>query len=247
MFAPQSIPAAPPASTPQTAEPADGAAAYWSREAADARAALRVERLQVMGRLGLDLIARLHELVLSGEAGPELGAAFVNLSRAVRQTVALEAKLDIDADARAAQAAAEREKQAARRTAAAAERQRARRETVQDVVETEIQTTVDAEREPARAEGLYDSLHERLDDPDDTAGIADRPLSLVITDICATLGIEPDLSLWVEEDWALDEAIDREPGSPFMAVRDGPDAILGEYRAMVRPSWTATQGSRAPP
>ena len=254
MLAPQSITAAPPQPAPQPAETAGRGPAYWSGETADDRAALRVDRMQRLGQLGLDLAEHHHDLVLSGAADPKVTTTFIALSQMVRRTVALEAKLDIDADARIAQALAEREAQAAKAAAAEAGRQAARearagrrREKARDIVETAIQTQVDADREPERVERLYDSLHERLDDPDDTADIADRPLSLVAAEICRALDLEYDIALWAEEDWALDEAEARTPGSPFMMVRNGPDAGFGEYRAVLRPSWVATQGARAPP
>ena len=242
MFAPQSIIAAPPepASKPvhKPAETADRAREFWSRAAADQRAALRVERLQAMARLGLELVETLHGQILSGDADAQAETAFVSLSRAVRQTVALEARLDLGAQARAAEAAAEQER------SAAAQR---RRDQARDIVETAIEAAVDPEHDPARAEWLYDGLHERLGDLDDTAALADRPLSLVAADICRALGLEPDWALWAEEDWTIDEALERAPGSPFLAVRDGPAASGGDYRAMVRPSWVSAQDARAPP
>jgi hypothetical protein len=237
MFAPKSITAA----SPEAVERSDGAQAFWSPEAADARAALRVERLQAMAGLGLDLVEDLHRLILSGDAGPQAGTAFIGLSRAVRQTVALEARLDIDAEARAAE-------QDRRATAAeGADLARQRRDQAREIVEAAIEAAVDPERDPARAEWLYDCLHERLEDADDTASQADRPLGLVVAEICRALDLEPDWALWADEDWAIAEALERPPGSPFLAVRSGSDACAGDYRAMLRPSWAAQQDARAPP
>jgi hypothetical protein len=250
MSASQSIAAAAPEprATPEPTGTADRASGFWSPAAADARAALRVERLQAMARLGLDLVENLHQLIISGEADAQAGTAFVSLSRAVRQTVALEAKLDLDANARAAEQARQSEVQAATESADRPDRgdlARQRRDRARDAVEIAIEAAADAELDPARTEWLYDALHERLGDTDDAAGLADRPISLVVADICRALGLKPDWDLWVDEDWATQEALERAPGSPFVAVRDGPSA--GDYRAMLRPSWVRAQKARAPP
>ena len=244
MSAPQSIAAAPP--EPEAAPDPHGTAdGFWSRDATDARAALRVERLQAMARLGLDLVENLHQVIMSGDADAQAGTGFVSLSRAVRQTVALEAKLDLDADARAAEQARAAIEGAGRPDHGDLARQR--RDRARDAVEAAIEAAVDPDRDPAQAEWLYDALHERLDDPEDATGPADRPISLVVADICRDLGLEPDWDLWADADWAVEEALERAPGSPFLAVRDGPGARARDYRAMLRPSWIRARQARAPP
>ena len=70
-----------------------------------------------------------------------------------------------------------------------------------------------------QAERLGEALTERLEDPRDIEDFEDLPASALIARICADLGIEPDWSLWEDEDWAVQETQDRVRGSPFAAIR----------------------------
>jgi hypothetical protein len=52
-------------------------------------------------------------------------------------------------------------------------------------------------------------------DPDLDPDFQDRPLGATVALICRDLGLKPDWSQWAGEDWALAEARDRAPGSPY--------------------------------
>ena len=60
-------------------------------------------------------------------------------------------------------------------------------------------------------------LRRRLEevDPDLDPDFQDRPLGATVALICRGLGLKPDWSQWAGEDWALAEARDRAPGSPY--------------------------------
>ena len=185
---------------------------------------------------------------------------YARLARAARQCYALAAKFDVDSDTRRAQALKAATAEAAAAAARAADPftgrwtdsrdpGQDRRDDVAGIITPLIEKAVDALDDPVRAERLYVSLYERLDDPDDTEGLMDRPLGQVVAQICRDLGIEPDWEGWSTEDWAIDEGEAREPGSPFMTVRVTTDrSYMGpEPRAILRPSWVAAQTATVPP
>lgn len=165
---------------------------------AEARAERHSRILQELAELGMTLArAVAARAVETGDA--DLGLAFTRVARAVRQTLALEAKL---ADGREAVLAGHIQR-LAEETAA---RGRRRKKLVEDAVERAI----DAECHGETAEALFDDLYERLQDPRDDADFADRPIGEMIAGICKALGVTPDPRLWEDEDWAIEEA--RRPG-----------------------------------
>ena len=161
--------------------------------------------------------------------GADLGLTFARIARAVRQTVALEAKLYRDRQAGHDKARAER----AVETRLRGIRRKAK---VIEIVERVVERESDAER-------LLDDLDERLQDEDD-ADFADRPLGELVARICRDLGVTPDWSLWADEAWASEAAAEPPPapastdyplGEPPL---DDPErAIEGEVRP--GPGWNS--------
>jgi hypothetical protein len=133
-------------------------------------------------------------------------AMFARLSRAVRLTLALEAKTDERLRALVAGVAVEREKhreETARRVAEAAEaRQKAAKEKVYDRVLKVILAQDLEDPDGTESWGLAEALDERLDEDDAYMDLADRPLREVVERLCADLCIEPDWSRWTGDDWA---------------------------------------------
>ena len=79
-------------------------------------------------------------------------------------------------------------------------------------------------------------LRERLDDGDEEeADFADRPIGELVARICKDLGITPDWSLLEDEDWAIEEARTRPPGSPFAAA----PGVEGSGEGSSDPPWPA--------
>jgi hypothetical protein len=129
----------------------------------------------------------------------ELGLAFSRVSRAVRQTLALEARLEDDRLAReqAAKAAEDAQSRSNSGMSEAAARVKAR-----------LMQLLHPDRE--RDHRWDDDWDEDLSDgPDDEPGegfVSDRPAADVVAGVCGDLGLEPDLSLWADGDSAAASA-----------------------------------------
>ncbi len=189
-------------------------------DASEAMAARHQRMLQELAEIGMELarvvLSAAREQAAAGdEAGLKTDVGdpalvFSRISRAVRQTLALEAKVVEDrlhrermADAYYDQRKAEAARRAVRR---------------KDEVKGLVEEAIEADFEGSDAERLLADLHERLDDPADDADFGHRPLGVLIARICRDLGVTPDWSLWEDEDWAIEEAAARPRGSPFAAA-----------------------------
>jgi hypothetical protein len=129
----------------------------------------------------------------------ELGLAFSRVSRAVRQTLALEARLEDDrlARERAAEAAEDAQSQSNSEMSERAAKVKAK---LMQLLHP------DRERDHRWDDDWFEDLN---DDPDDERGegfVSDRPAADVVAGVCGDLGIEPDLRLWAEDDGAAASA-----------------------------------------
>jgi hypothetical protein len=198
----------------------------------------RLAALEALADMGGDLARLVHrqaheradaETRGAAPGGPDLGLVFARIARAVRQTWALHDRFDRERQARedesearrAARVAADMEKKASAR-ADMSLRGAISMNTVREALETVLDARVDAEvgedeAVPDELHGLYDALDERLTDPKDKDDFADLPISQLIARVCKDLGIIPDWNLWAGEDWAIEEAEARMPGSPYAA------------------------------
>jgi hypothetical protein len=198
-------------------------------DAAAARTAARVARLDILVEIGLGLTQRLQREVAEAEPGTvELGSvalAFSRLAKAVRQTIALQARLEAPP---AETAAGERSfwdrpltpPVTTPSASAAAARAPSPRNTVAAAVGLAIDEA--AGDDDAEFERLDDALDDELDALDEDA-FDRRPIGAIVVEICEALGVAPDLSLWEDEDWAIEEARTGPPGSPY-AGRAGVEA-----------------------
>jgi hypothetical protein len=123
--------------------------------------------------------------LLSGEPA----RALAQITRSVRQTAALQDRLAEDRQAR------DKRRDAEAAAAAERERRRGKKVEVKRIVERVIETEA---ADQFRAEKLLIDLHERLEDQDDTA-FADRPIALLIAEICRDLPVYFDRDEWVAE------------------------------------------------
>jgi hypothetical protein len=146
---------------------------------AEARAERRLRLLAELAELGMTLA---RTLVAQAEDGAEAASqlAYARIARAVRQTLALEAKLADESQVR-------REKQAR-------EYSYQRQAKVRRLVERAIE----ADADDSDTDTLLDDLNERLADPDDT-DFTNRPLIDVVAAICKDLGVTFDPSPWQDE------------------------------------------------
>jgi len=138
--------------------------------------------LAELAELGLGLARELQAQALAAETPAEraeAALAFQRVGRAVRQSIALEAKLERD---RVRDARAEAEARDRLRETRTAERRREARLAVEKV----IWRTVDSER---RAEALRDGLTERIELESFKDDFLDGPAEAAIERLCRSLGL----------------------------------------------------------
>ncbi len=192
-------------------------------DAIAARTAAQIARLDVLAEIGLGLTRRLQREVAEAEPGRvEFGAvalAFSRLAKAVRQTIALQARLEAPPPA---QTPAEPRSYWDKllnpamtppsTPASTAPRSPSPRNMVFSAVGLAIDEAADDDDD--EYERLQDALGDELDARDDDA-FDRRPIGAIVVEICEALGVEPDLSLWEDEDWAIEEGRTGAPGSPY--------------------------------
>ena len=159
-------------------------------------------------------------------ARADLGLVFARIARAVRQTVALEARLASDVEARAAVGTA------AQASRAAAEHKRTRQ--LKDQVRRLAEEAIGAEADGHEAENLRYDLDERLEDPAIEAELGWRPIGVIFAGICRDLGITPDLSHFTDSELGFDApAMDLPGRSAAKAGLDTADPDRAENLAVV--------------
>ncbi|HEY4029720.1 MAG TPA: hypothetical protein VGM25_05210 [Caulobacteraceae bacterium] len=160
----------------------------------EARTERHLRLLAELAELGMTLARTVVAQAEEGaEPAPEL--AFARIARAVRQTLALEAKLAEGGQLR-------RERQAR-------EHKYRREAKVRRMVEHAIEANAD----DSDIDDLLYDLNERLADLDDT-DFTHRPLIEVVASICQDLGVTFDPSQWQDEPGM---AADPDPAQPFAA------------------------------
>jgi len=164
----------------------------------------------------------------------ELGLSFNRITRAVRLTMTLEAHvrdarrarlLGLDAEraeAARAKAQAEAKRVAEReslicRTAEEMVKLRVLRRNGEDASPLEDDDIEYEEHEEKEIEDAYWAAERLLRRGQAYAGFMDRPVSAVVAQVCADLGLTPEWSIWKDEDWAIEEA-ETLAGSPFAAL-----------------------------
>ena len=201
-------------------------------QAAQAEAAVaKVEADRVeAGELVAD-VAPPGRIALPGRGAADLGLVFERIARAVRRTLALDARFEEEFRTRQERAAAaETAAQAettSRETQAAAEGWRRKRAKIGRHLGQLIEANEDLADDVERREALLGDLYERLDEIDPEDEIADLPIGAVIQRIARSLRLRPDWIAWEDEDWAIEEAESDHPDSPYAAWRSdwgaGPD------------------------
>jgi ribosomal protein S21 len=168
--------------------------------AASAEAAEDAEMLKELAQIGMRL-ARLveanAEARVAQDPACDLGRTdqmFARISRSIRQTLALKAKLT---EMRQKRAAASLTEERQREAEAARRRWRKTR------VERAVAETISAGR--GDGENLLSDLHERLSDPDIEADLAAGSIGEMVAGVCDDLGIKPDRKIWKDKGWYLTE------------------------------------------
>ena len=206
----------------------------------EARAQRQMRMLEELAEIGMKLaraVERRIEERLSadaedGDAGladAGLALVFSRISRAVRQTIALESRLDRELhDARLAEhAVIAGQARDATRTLA-----RRRKHAVREAVQAAF------EADGPELEALLADLDERLEDSDDDLDFAELPIADLAARLCRQLGVPFDPSLWEDEAPGEDTPTALDPQS--FPVILGPRAEDPDTQALRR-------DARAPP
>jgi len=219
-------PAALSTSTTQAEPPAPAAAA--------AARGLIERQLWVLGRLaeaGLNVALAIERQAMAAadagagdpEAAPagrvvegDIALAYSRAARAVRLTVALQAKLIKDLQALDEGLARKRRGDQVNASRALEASQAARKARVERIVERVIQAETFDEGEVDR---LTEAAYERLDHDEIYGDLLARPVSEIITLVCRDLGLSPDWSRLAEEAWAQEEIESGVAGSPWTTLK----------------------------
>ena len=163
------------------------------------RAEWRARTLRQLVAIGMDMARILHDQAKDaqvsdpGVIGPDLSLRFHRISRSIRMTLELDAKLAAGFQAQA------KERKATELT----ERKALAKEAVSRQVDRD---TPDRDLHRERSDRI------EREDLEDFAG---KSVSEIIAIICADLGITPDWQAWSLEAWAIEERRTEVPGSPY--------------------------------
>jgi hypothetical protein len=197
--------------------------------------------LRELGEMGMEMARALRAEVraraeAADDAGEsprsvaELGLAFSRVARAVRQTLALEVRLEEDRQARALA-----DDGASRWTSEAQDAAARVRAAIARAVGAD-----GAEADDADSEDLQSDLGDGSDAERGGGFSPDRPLAEVIAGVCGDLGLERDLSLWADDEVAAERAA---PGAPDASpARTQPMAAGGARAETDARGTTATPG-----
>ena len=168
------------------------------------RRARHLRMLAELADVGMELVQHVKRQVLEEEVSPDRAKfadpvlAFTRLAKAVRQTLALEAKVAAGGFASA---------QPASRGVAGPDgvwriwdgKMKAR-------VRKKVEAAIASDAEAGDAENLLRDLNERLDDPEYGDEMSDRPIGLIVSLICSALGVEVDLKHFSDAEMGFDTA-----------------------------------------
>jgi hypothetical protein len=185
----------------------------------------RGRHLRILARLadiGMELVEHVRQQVFEDDvppAGVDPVLAFARLAKAVRQTVALEAKVaagGFDTPMPVVRGGAKPE--GAWRSWDSKSKAKVRQK-----VEEAIASDADA----TDTEDLLRDLNERLDDPEYGDEMSNRPIGMIVGLICGALGVKVDLGRYSDAELGFD----REDFKS--AVRAAKEAALGVPAGMV--------------
>jgi len=192
--------------------------------------AWRMRMLETAAERGLELLDEVRDRARERADEGDLGMTYSRISKSIRQSVALHARLEEDANktvaqkeaeavakAAAAQAAAARAEAAEAKRAAAPEREAHDRK-VRAVRRAMVRAIDDHTDDEDDRETLYDDMNERLDDADDLE-LDKKPVGQIVAGICRAMRLPYDPKLWEDEPWAIQETKEKAKGSPFAKWR----------------------------
>jgi hypothetical protein len=193
--------------------------------AAGSEAGRRARHLRILADLadiGMELVQHVRQRALAEEAAPEADPvlAFARVARAVRQTVALEARV--------AAGGFDTPSPVSRRAAPSDGASRLWDSKLKAKVR--VKEAIACGAEPGDAEDLLRDLNERLDDPEYGDEMPDRPIGLAVALICGALGVTADLKDFTDAEMGFDTEAMKSPtwtGFPAVFGRTGRDSSGG--------------------
>jgi hypothetical protein len=202
--------------------------AHSGDDEAGARHEWHLAVLRELTAIGMDIAravgrqaAQAAKPAVDGRVAPPEGARdftalFACISRAVRLTVALDARLAEERrqwlQRTEARRAADLAAAARREAAILGERRNRKKAKVERIAKQGIESqTKDLQERYDLGNGLSERLreYERYDE------LGNRPIGEIVARIFMDLGVRPDWRRWEREDWALEEARTRAQGSPY--------------------------------
>jgi hypothetical protein len=199
----------------------------WLIRDADERDERQLEGLAELARMGLSLARTVHRRIEAAQAEDDgapdasaaianLGTTYTRLSRAVRQTWALENRIAdgrrkrlMGFEVRRVEAAAAEE---SRRTA-----EQVGRTVTALYIQSIVGELIDAEHEDD--DDAFVALHNQagdlLADLKDQEDFKDRPVGELVAAVAKTIGLCPDWERFAEEDWAEEDREAKAWGSPY--------------------------------
>jgi hypothetical protein len=208
------------------------------RPEAEERRARHLRMLAELADIGMELVQQVKRQALGKDASVRADPvlAFARLAKAVRQTVALEARL-ADGFARCKPVVPRGD--VAVRSAAGPLKAR-----VQRSVEAAIASRSDGDA----AEALLLDMHEQLDDPEFEDELAEWPIGVVVASICRALRVKFDSTHFSDAEMGLDPEAMKAPAStrsrPPLDVVAGAD---GQGDETGLPVWTPRYGTAVEP
>jgi hypothetical protein len=184
------------------------------------RAQVFERQIAMLGRLaevGLEIALSIEEQVKAepGQMPERACIDYARVSRAVRQTLMLQAELVRQADCAAEVATLKRGFRADERK--------------QQIVRIIDRIAYPPSETPEQAERLIQEARERLDGDEIYGDVLSRPISEIIAAICQDLGLDPDWPDLAQEAWAQAEMASGRPAhhkpKPFPSMGKGWDGV----------------------
>jgi hypothetical protein len=179
------------------------------------RAERRLRLLERLTEIGMEMAEALAARVAGGEeCDKDPIDAYAKLSRAIRLTIALEAKADQQiAELKSGIVQARDLGRLSGRTAADLKMKEI---FARGAIEACVAEVIFVEaKDPETTETLLDALVERLTEDEAYELISETPLREAVERLCKDLCLEPDWSQWQGDGWAEGYVPRRSPASPF--------------------------------
>jgi len=159
------------------------------------------------------------------EVRGDFGAIIAKIARAVRVTIMLENKLMKERRLRLSGLEDLYETRRKAAEAAGAEARQRDRQIRVNIVDNIVRDFIRLEQPDRESrEPKFEALDELWEDEEYESYDTWDGWSIgeTIADFCKELGVKPDWDRWKDEDWAIQEAEENTPGSPYAATADPP-------------------------